>query len=184
MHVTLLIAVLVVASLVLCAAARQSEPQSEPQEHAAPPLPPEAKRLEAWVGTWEAEVSMMGQTTKGTETCRIECGGHWLVTEHAGSFMGVPFQGKGFTGWDATKSAYAGVWIDSTGGPMAVLVNGRFSKDGKRFTSEADGVGMDGRPARFEYVTTFPDARTRTFEVFRVDGDERESQMRIAYVKR
>jgi hypothetical protein len=54
------------------------------------PLAPELKRLEAWVGTWDAEVSMMGQMSKGSEVCRIECGGNWLVTEHTGSFMGQP----------------------------------------------------------------------------------------------
>src|SRR5262245_52857170 len=76
------------------------------QEAGAPPLPPETKRLEAWVGTWDAEVSMMGQITKGTEVCRLDCGGYWLVTEHTGTFMGQPFLGKGLTGYDAAKGAY------------------------------------------------------------------------------
>ena len=99
MQLVLLFGAACSAFLVLRAASsRQESP-------AAPPLPPETKRLEAWVGTWDAEVSMMGQTTKGTETCRIECGGHWLVTEHSGSFMGAPFQGKGLTGYDASKGA-------------------------------------------------------------------------------
>jgi len=135
------------------------------QETGAPPLPPELKRLEAWVGSWDAEVSMMGQVTKGSEVCRLDCGGYWLVTEHTGSFMGQPFLGKGFTGYDAAKGAYSGVWIDSSGGPMSVYTSGQFSKDGKSFTAQVDGVGMDGKHARFEYLWTFPDARTRTFEI-------------------
>ena len=145
-----LIATLLTAFVVLCSASSPSQ-----QEAGAPPMPPEVKRLECWVGTWDAEVSMMGQTSKGTETCRMECGGFWLVTEHSGSFMGQPFQGKGFTGWDATKSAYVGTWIDSTGGPMSAYSNGQFSKDGKSFTALVDGPGMDGKPARFEYVSTY-----------------------------
>lgn len=154
------------------------------QETGAPPAPPELKRLEAWVGTWDAEVSMMGQVSKGTEVCRLDCGGFWLVTEHTGTVMGSPYLGKGLTGWDATKGAYSGVWVDSTGGPMSVYANGQFSKDGKSFTALVDGLGMDGKPARFEYLSTFPDARTRTFEIFQVDGGKKELQMKIRYTRR
>lgn len=179
MRVLLLIGSALGALLVL-----HSVPPASKQEPEAPPLPPEVKRLQAWVGTWDAEVTMMGQTSKGSETCRMECGGFWLTTEHKGSFMGMPFQGKGFTGFDALKGAYAGAWIDSTGGPMSRYADGLFSADGKRFTAHVDGVGMDGKPARFEYVSTFPDARTRTFDVFQVDGDRHELQMSIRYTRR
>lgn len=157
---------------------------STKQEAGAPPLPPELKRLEAWVGTWDAEVSMMSQVTKGSEVCRLDCGGYWLVTEHTGSFMGQPFLGKGFTGYDAAKGAYAGVWVDSSGGPMSVYSNGQFAKDGKVFSAQVDGLGMDGKPARFEYLSTFPDARTRTFEISELAGGKKELQMSIRYTRR
>lgn len=180
MQLVLLVGSLLSAYLVVCAASSAAG-QASP---GAPPLAPELERLQAWVGTWDAEVAMMGQTTQGSETCRIECGGHWLVTEHTGSFMGKPFVGKGFTGYDVSKGAYTGVWIDSSGGPMSLYTDGQFSKDGKTFTAQVDGLGMDGKPARFEYVSTFPEAHTRSFEIFRLDGAKRESQMRIRYTKR
>lgn len=179
MQSILLVAGIACTLLVLCAQSSGAR-----QEQAPPPLPPEVKRLEAWVGTWDAEVEMMGTTSKGSETCRVECGGYWLVTEHTGSIMGTPFQGKGFTGFDATKGAYSGVWIDSTGGPMSTYANGQFSKDGKVFAALVDGLGMDGKPARYEYKTSFVDARTRVFEIFQVDGEGRELQMRIRYAKK
>ena len=157
---------------------------STPQEQAAPPMPPEVKRLAAWVGTWDAEVEMMGTTSKGSETCRLDCGGYWLITEHTGTFMGQPFQGKGFTGYDAAKGAYSGVWIDSSGGPMSTYANGQFSADGKTFTALVDGFTMEGAPARFEYKSAFPDAKTRVFEIFQVDGGKRDLQMRIKYSKK
>jgi len=153
------------------------------QETGAPPLPPELKRLEAWVGSWDAEVSMMGQVTKGSEVCHLDCGGYWLVTEHTGTFMDQPFLGKGLTGFDAAKGAYSGVWVDSSGGPMSVFTSGQFSKDGKSFTALVDGVGMDGKPARFEHLSTFPDARTRTFEISQLEGGKKELQMKIRYTR-
>lgn len=88
--------------------------------------------------------------------------------------MGMPFQGKGLSGYDATKGAYAGVWVDSSGGPLSYFANGHFSEDGTRFTALVEGAGMDGEPARYEYLTTFSGARTRTFEIFQLDGDQRE----------
>jgi hypothetical protein len=159
---------------------------SSPKREApgAPALPPELERLGAWVGTWDAEVTMMGQTTKGRETCRLDCGGHWLITEHEGSFMGTPFQGRGLTGFDAAKGAYSGVWIDSSGGPMSVFSDGRFAKDGKSFSAQVDALDMSGKPARFEYLSKFPDARTRSFEIFQLDGAKKELQMSIRYTKR
>lgn len=185
MQLALLIGTLLSLLLVLCAASPASQQEASGAPAISPEaIPPEVKRLDAWVGTWDAEVTMMGQTTKGSETCRMECGGYWLVTEHAGSFMGMPFQGKGFTGWDATKGAYAGTWIDSSGSPMSFYANGQFSKDGKQFTALVDGLGMDGKPARFEYLSTFPDAKSRTFEIFQLEGGKKELQMRIRYTKR
>ena len=154
------------------------------QEPSAPALPPEVKRLEAWVGTWDAELEMMGTTTKGSETCRLDCGGFWLVTEHTGSFMGQPFLGRGLTGYDPARQAYSGVWVDSSGGPMSVFADGQFSADGKTFTAEVDGVGMDGKPARFEYRSSFPEAKTRVFEIFQLDGAKRDLQMKIRYSRK
>jgi hypothetical protein len=177
MQLTLLLLLALATGLVLRASSARQEPP-------AAAVPPEVRRLDAWVGTWDAEVSMMGETSKGTEVCRLECGGLWLVTEHTGSFMGARYQGKGFTGYDAAKGAYAGAWIDSTGGPMSTYANGRFSPDGKTFTAEVEGAGPDGAPARFEYRSAFPDARTRTFEIFQVGAGKRELMMGIRYTKR
>jgi hypothetical protein len=55
----------------------------------------------------------------------------------------------------------ASVGFYSTGGPMSVFANGQFSRDGKQFTALV-GLGMDGKPARFEYLHPFPDANSRT----------------------
>jgi hypothetical protein len=178
MQTILLLAGLACSFLVLAA---HSSQESQPQT--APTPPPELGRLSAWVGTWDAEVEMMGATSRGTETCRMECNGYWLVTEFSGSFMGAPFQGKGLTGWDAARGAYSGVWIDSTGSPMSYWTDGAFDKDGKVFRSNVEGPGMDGAPARFEYRTTFESPRVRVFEIFQQGGPQ-EPVMRVRYTKK
>lgn len=175
----------VLALTVVCALAAAPAQENAAQAGAhAPALPPELAKLQAWTGTWDAEVSLMGQTSTGTEVCRMDVGGYWLATEFTGTFLGAPFHGRGYTGWDAAKSRYSGVWVDSSGGPMSVFATGTFSKDGKTFTALVDGVGPDGKPMKCEHVTTFPDAKTRVFEIHDVGGAKRELQMRITYTKR
>jgi hypothetical protein len=179
MQTILLLSALVSVTLVLYSRSAGREEQAPP---AAPPPPKELEALKAWVGEWDAEVEMMGAVSKGKETCRIECGGNWLVTEHTGTFQGAPFQGKGLTGWDPAKQAYVGVWVDSTGGPMSYFQDGQLSKDGRTFSSHVEGAGMDGAPARFEYRTTFSGA-TRVFEIF-VVGAGNEPMMRVKYTRK
>lgn len=183
MNPTLLLLAAAAFALLLFSAAHSSAGE----EGGAPEMPGPGKEhdlLKQWVGTWDAEVAIMGQTSRGVEVCQMECGGFWLTTDHQGTVMGGPFQGKGFSGFDPAKQNYVFAWIDSTGAPMSVA-SGTFSADGKTFTAVADGCDMAGQPARFEHVTTFHDARTRSFEICQIlDGGRRESQMKIRYARR
>jgi hypothetical protein len=179
MQTVLLLAGLACSFLVLAA---HSSQESQPQT--APTPPAEIGRLSAWLGTWNAEIEMMGAKSTGTETCRMECNGYWLVTEFSGSFMGAPFQGRGFTGWDPVRGAYQGVWIDSTGSPMSYWTDGAFSKDGKVFRSNVEATDMDGKSARFEYRTTFESVNVRVFEIFQLGGEKQELVMRVRYTRK
>ncbi len=144
---------------------------------------PDHAHLDAWVGTWDAEVEMMGQNSKGTETCRRALGDFWLVTDFDGSFLGAPYQGHGLTGLDAAGELLS-IWADSTGGP-ASIARGRFSPDGQRFVAESQGVDMSGQPARFRHVTTFASRDARTFEIFQLaEGGREELALRIRYTRR
>jgi hypothetical protein len=155
------------------------------QEPSAPPGPSaEHKKLEAWVGSWDAEVEMMGQTSKGVETCRMGLGGFWLLTDFDGSFMGAPFLGHGMTGFDPAKGKTVVVWADSSGSPLT-LGEGAFDQSGKKFVAQASGVDMRGQPARYKQVTTFDGATKRTFEIFQLaDGGKEELALRIRYSRR
>lgn len=182
MHTVLLLLSLASAGLVLFAMPEGSCVETP----AGPPGPPEAlDRLQAYLGTWDAEVSMMGQTAKGVETCRMGVGGMWLLTDFEGELMGAPFLGHGLTGFDAATERFHGVWVDSTSGSIARLANGRFEDGGKSLLFDAEGVDMMGNPAKSRHVTRFPNAKTRVFEVYQADERGAESLvMSIKYQKR
>ena len=156
------------------------------ESDAGPPAPaPEMEQLSAFCGTWDAEVEMMGQSSTGVETCRVGIGGYWLVTDFEGTFMGAPFLGHGLTGFDPGAKTFTGIWVDSTGSPMAHLEDGRFSDDGKTYTALAGGLDFQGNPARFRHTTRFLDENARSFEVQQVQEEGGEPVvMRISYKRK
>jgi hypothetical protein len=174
---------LVVVAVPLALIAFANSPSQEAT--GAPPGPgAEHKKLEAWVGTWDAEVEMMGQVSRGVETCRLDLGGFWLVTDFNGSAMGAPYLGHGLTGVDPAKGKTVVVWADSMGSPLTVA-EGAFDASGKRFVAQASGVDMTGQPARFEHVTTFEGRDKRTFEILQLaEGGQKQLAMRIRYTRR
>lgn len=97
---------------------------------------PEHKALNPMAGSWDAKASyspMPGapvQETTATMRRRWVLGGRYLQDDYRGSFMGVRFQGIGFTGYDKIQKTYVSTWMDtmSTG---ILMQTGKFSKDGK-----------------------------------------------------
>jgi hypothetical protein len=79
---------------------------------------PAHKVLDALVGEWNAEVKMWmapdapPTINKGTAKSEWAMKGRFVRQEFKGEFMGKPFQGLSFTGYDNTKRKYNSVWID------------------------------------------------------------------------
>jgi hypothetical protein len=79
---------------------------------------PEHKALEALVGDWNAEVKTWmapdapPTVNKGTAKSTWAMNGRFVQQEFNGEFMGKPFRGLSFTGYDNTKGKYNSVWLD------------------------------------------------------------------------
>ena len=92
------------------------------------------KALEPLVGDWNAEVKNWmapdapPTITRATAKSAWDMKGRFVREEFSGEFMGKPFHGLSFTGYDNTKQKYNSVWIDDMNTHM--------------FTSE--GKGTDG----------------------------------------
>lgn len=159
------------------------------QDQGMPQPGPEHQKLAAFAGTWDATIESSGpdgqaSTSKGVSEMKLGFGGFWLTDDFQAEFMGMKFQGHGFTGYDPSKGKYVATWIDSMS-PSMMTMEGTFDKDGKVLTMQGKGMGMDGKPAEFRNVHTWTDANTMVFEMFQIgEGGKAMPMMKITYVRR
>jgi Protein of unknown function (DUF1579) len=94
------------------------------------------KLLEPLVGEWNAEVKMWMTSdapptiTKGTAKYSWTLKDRFVQQEFSGEFMGKPFRGISFTGYDNVRQKYRSVWIDDMSTTM-VISEGDADSDGK-----------------------------------------------------
>ncbi len=97
------------------------------------------KLLEPLVGDWNAEVKMWmapdapPTITKGTAKSAWTLKGRFVQQEFSGEFMGKPFRGMSFTGYDNVRQKYRSVWIDDMSTTM-VTSEGDADTGGKVIT--------------------------------------------------
>ncbi len=85
------------------------------------------KALNAFAGTWTTTSKMWmmpgadPMTMDGTSETKWVLGGRYLEQHFSGNFMGMPFEGMGYTGYDNVKKQYWSTWMDnmSTGMMMS-----------------------------------------------------------------
>jgi hypothetical protein len=156
----------IAASLVVAADKSASQkPDAKAEEmmkkmEAAGTPGPAHKVLDALVGEWNAEVKMWmapdapPTINKGTAKSEWAMKGRFLKEEFTGEFMGQPFHGLSFIGYDNVKQKYSSVWIDDMSTTM-VTSEGEADKGGKVITFEGSyACAMTGekeKPAKQVY---------------------------------
>ena len=92
------------------------------------------KSLNAYIGTWNAKVSSWmapgadPMVMEGVSENKWVMGGRYVEQRFSGNFMGMPFEGVGYTGYDNVKKQYWGTWIDNMSTGM-MMTTGKW--DGK-----------------------------------------------------
>jgi hypothetical protein len=103
------------------------------------------KWLEPVVGTWDAKITMWmapgapPQQSTGTSENTWVLGGRFVQQRHEGNFMGQPFSGIGYTGYDNYKKKYVGTWMD-TMGTMVMVSQGEAAGKTLSMTSTIDDI--------------------------------------------
>jgi len=94
------------------------------------------KKLDVLVGTWKAKNTMWTNPSKppavseGVSEHKWALGGRFVEQHFEGNFMGMPFSGVGYTGYDNYKKKYVGIWMD-TFGTSIMNTTGSFDAAGK-----------------------------------------------------
>ena len=144
-----------------------------------PPKPgPEHKLLKTREGTWDTVMKAGDMEFKGTMTYKMELGGLWLISSLESDLGGRKFFGKGLETYDAKKKKYVSVWFDSMS-VTPMTMEGGYDKEGKTLTMVGDGVGMDGKPAKWKSVTKMPD--DDTIEMSMYVGEAKDPMFTVTY---
>ena len=106
------------------------------------------KALEGMIGTWDTKVTswmMPGADPivgTGWSENKWILGGRYVQQNFKGDFMGMPFEGLGYSGYDNVKKQYFGTWMDNMG------------------TGIMTSVGTGGSGNTMTYKGTFADPMT------------------------
>jgi hypothetical protein len=100
------------------------------------------KKLEPMVGTFDTKVKMWMDPSKPPEESTGKTESKWVLGNryvqqtYEGTFMGQPFSGMGFMGYDNITKKYTGTWIDSMSTAM-MNSTGKADATGKVMTLTA-----------------------------------------------
>jgi hypothetical protein len=152
---------------------------------------PAHKQLDSMVGTWNTKVmSWMApgappMETTGVSENRWILGGRWIEQRFSGSFMGQPFEGIGYTGYDNVAKQYVGTWMDNMGTGV-MMSTGSAAADGKTYNFKSTMADpMTGKPMMIDEKITVVDADHQVMEMWNPGPDGKMyKSMEIQYSRK
>ena len=146
--------------------------------------------LSPTVGTFKGTVTMWmtpgGEPTvsTGTATNKWMLGGRYLQGSFSGEFMGEPFTGLGYTGFDNVQGKYVGTWMDTMGTGMMTSVGEQSSPTEFTFVAKMWDP-MTGKESTFRQKLTIKDRNNHVFEMWGAGPDGVSFKtMEIVYTRR
>ena len=184
------IILLLAVSLMATFANAQDGSDSKMPEMQMPKPTKEHEILKKDLGTWEAEVQIWMSPTgepmksKGVETVKM-MGEFWTISHLDYEFMGQKVQGHGLMGYDPKMKKYTGTWHDSLT-PWPARMTGTYDAEKKTMTYMMRGKGMTGVDETSKIVISYPDDKTKTFELFSAipGSDKMMKTVRMEYKKK
>jgi hypothetical protein len=194
---TLLVFMLLVASLVIADTpkpvdkAAQQKAAMDAMMRAATPGDAH-KKLNAMVGTFDAKIKMwmepgappMESTGKAVNEWVL--GGRYVQQRFDGTFMGQPFSGIGYTGYDNVRHMYTGTWMDSMSTSMMNSSGGDPDASGKVWRFSAMSMDpVSGEPVNIDERMTLIDNDHQVFEMYGPGPDGSNfKMMEITYTRK
>lgn len=148
------------------------------------------KKLGAMIGTFDTSIKLWMKPgappaeSNGVSTNSWALDGRWVEQRYAGTFMGMPFNGIGYTGYDNIKKKYVGTWMDSMSTSVMISTG---SAKGNEFTfkSTVDDP-MTGTPMPVKEKVTVVDDDHHTLEMWGAaePGGKVYKTMEITYTRK
>lgn len=148
------------------------------------------KHLEYFVGKWNTTTKIWpggpGSTpmeSAGTSEIKWVAGNHFLMEEHNGTMMGMPYQGMGFTGFDAWRNLYATCWISNMQTNLLTLTGQRDPSGRFTYYGEMDEPSLRVTGRMIKSVTTIKGPDQYVFEVFDLHAGDNYKAFEITYTR-
>jgi len=147
------------------------------------------KKLDAFAGSWNVKSTfwmMPGAdpaSMDGTAENHWIMGGRYLEQRFNGNWMGMPFEGIGYTGYDNVKKQYWSTWMDNSTTSMMTSTG---TMDGKTFSFTGSmSDPMTGKDSRADSKITITDADHHTMEMWGPGPDGKMfKMMEITYSRK
>jgi hypothetical protein len=144
-------------------------------------------------GKWTAETSMWmepdkpAMTSTGESTNKMILGGRYQMSEHKGSFMGMPFEGVAITGYDNHKKKYVSTWIDNMGTGI-MQMEGTWDDGTKTMTMEGkmEDITREGKYCEMKETLKMVDDDHMVMEMYGPDNKtgKQYKTMEIKYTRK
>jgi hypothetical protein len=149
------------------------------------------KQLDGMVGTWDTKVTTwMAPGTPPLESTGVSenrwvLGGRWIEQRFTGSFMNMPFEGIGYTGYDNLQKQFVGTWMDNMS-TAAMVSTGSADKGGKSMSFKSEMIDpMSGKKMAVKEKITVVDADTHIMEMWNPGPDGKMyKSMEIKYTRK
>ena len=147
------------------------------------------KKLDAFAGKWTTKVTFWpvpgadAMTMDGTSEARWVMGGRHLEEKFSGTFMGAPFEGTGYTGYDNVKKQYWSTWMDNMSTGFFISTG---TADGNTWTySGMMPDPMTGKDTRAESKVVVQDADHHMMEMWGTGPDGKMfKSMEMVYTRK
>jgi hypothetical protein len=142
---------------------------------------PEHEVFQKMEGSWDTTLKAGGMENKGTMTYKMELGGLWLAGSLDSDLGGRKYAGKSLETYDPAKKKYISYWFDSMSATPLVM-QGTYDREKKKMTMVGEGPGPDGKPAKWNSVSTMPD--DDTIEMSMYVGDGKDPMFTVTYKRK
>ena len=142
-------------------------------------------------GVWDTSVTAWQkpgaepEMSTGVTKSKMILGGRYLYTEHSGTMMGMPFEGRSIACYDNYKKHFETMWIDNMGTGF-YMTHGALDETKKVLTETGlwDGF-MAGKKMDVKHVSTTMDDKSFKFEMFmKLPDGKMFKSMEIIYTKK
>lgn len=152
--------------------------------------PQHAQLAEHFAGTWDTKQTMwmdpsappMTEAGKSVDTAVL--GGRQIHTEFTSHFMGQPYQGVGFVGYDNVRGKYTASWADNMStGVMMSLGDYKAATRTYTFRGEMADPTKAGAMTPIRETVRIVDADHHVMEMFERRGGKEVRTMQIEYAR-